>query len=433
MRERIAAVSSLLRNRDFTILWVSDLLMTFGDRIHRVALANLIYTLTGSLLDAGIAFIAAGLPDLVLGPAGGVLIDRFDRRRLMVFSDIARVIPVLLLPIVAPRAFWAVYLLLFVINAFAVFYRPAKLAAIPSVVPPESLNQANSFSSMIESVGDLLGYPVAGFGIGLLTKLTDANTGLLIAFGTTAFVYGLSAMLLSRLRLPAIAQHNIEQRTVGALIHSGWQELRDGLYFLRQHAVVRTNTIIMLLGPLSAGIATPLLIGYAWTVFSDGTRAYALLNFGIGVGCVLGAMVLSLRELRRLGSLVILGLLLMGGAFIGLAWTHTLWTAIAMMAVSGIGNMLVLIPSVTIVHRCVPGQMLGRIFTLRSALIFAVTLIANGIGGWVGDALGARLILAATGITLLVSALLAGVVPASRAADQLMTTPQEVLAPADSA
>jgi len=170
----------LVGNRRFAALWVSDLVATVGDRVHRVALAALVYELTGSMTVAGLAFLASGLPDLVLGPLAGVVVDRGDRRRIMILSDLARVLPVLLLPIAGQYWIGSIYVLLFLINAAAILHRPAKMAAIPAVVPSGQLTAANSLSSLAESLGDIGGYPLAGLVVGaavLLLGLAAAQYG----------------------------------------------------------------------------------------------------------------------------------------------------------------------------------------------------------------------------------------------------------------
>ncbi|MFN3337927.1 MAG: MFS transporter, partial [Thermomicrobium sp.] len=119
----------LVGNRRFAALWSSDLIATIGDRIHRVALAALVYQLTGSMTVAGLAFLASGLPDLLLGPLAGVIVDRFDRRAVMIASDLVRVPLVLALPLASWTWLLSIYLLLFLINAAAILHRPAKMAA----------------------------------------------------------------------------------------------------------------------------------------------------------------------------------------------------------------------------------------------------------------------------------------------------------------
>lgn len=413
MRLQGKPLALLIGNRNFAALWSSDLIATLGDRIHRVALAALIWHLTGSLMDAGLAFIASSLPDLALGPLAGVAVDRWDRRKIMIASDLARVVPVLLIPILAPVSLWSVYILLFLLNTASILHRPAKVASIPSVVPSPQLTAANSFSSMVESVGDLAGYPLAGVGVGLLGGWLGPETGLTAAFGSTAFAYLLSALILLGLRLPPV------ERPEEGPVRQVWEELVTGLRFLARHPIVRINTAVLLLGPFAAGVAMPLLIGYAYEIIGGKEFAYAMLNFGIGLGSVVGAGGLALLGTRRLGTLVIAGLAVMGAAILGLASASDLWGAVLLMAATGIGNMMILIPSVTIVHRCTPGHLLGRVFSFRSTLIFTALIVANGIGGWAGDAFGVLPVLAVTGAGLLGGAVLAAMVPACRQADAL--------------
>jgi len=413
MRLQGKPLALLIGNRNFAALWSSDLIATLGDRIHRVALAALIWHLTGSLMDASLAFIASSLPDLALGPLAGVAVDRWDRRKIMIASDLARVVPVLLIPILAPISLWSVYILLFLLNTASILHRPAKVASIPSVVPSPQLTAANSFSSMVESVGDLAGYPLAGVGVGLLGGWLGPETGLTAAFGGTALAYLLSALILLGLRLPPV------ERPEEGSVRQVWEELLTGLRFLARHPIVRINTAVLLLGPFAAGVAMPLLIGYAYEVIGGEELAYAMLNFGIGLGSVVGAAGLALLGTRRLGTLVIAGLALMGAAILGLASATYLWGAVLLMAATGVGNMMILIPSVTIVHRCTPGHLLGRVFSFRSTLIFTALIVANGIGGWAGDAFGVLPVLAVTGVGLLGGAVLAAMVPACRQADAL--------------
>lgn len=403
----------LIGNRDFAALWSSDLIATIGDRVHRVALAALIWHLTGSLMDAGLAFIASSLPELVLGPLAGVAVDRWNRRRIMIVSDLARVVPVLLIPILAPVSLWSVYVLLFLINTASILHRPAKVASIPSVVPASQLTAANSFSSMVESVGDLAGYPLAGIGVGLLSEWLGTTTGLTAAFAATALAYGLSALILVSLRLA-----HVPRAPVGSL-RAVWDDVLTGLRFLARHPIVRVNTVVLLLGPFAAGLAMPLLIGYAYDVINEDELGYAMLNFGIGLGSVVGAAALALLGPRRLGTLVVGGLAVMGAALLGLTGIASLWWAVLLMAATGVGNMMVLIPSVTIVHVCTPGDLLGRVFSFRSTLIFTALIVANGVGGWAGDTFGVLPVLAFTGAGLLGGAILTALVPASRQADEL--------------
>jgi MFS family permease len=403
----------LVGNRRFAALWFSDLVATIGDRVHRVALAALVYQLTGSMTVAGLAFLASGLPDLLLGPLAGVVVDRVDRRRVMILSDLARVVPVVLLPVAGWYWIGSIYLLLFLINAAAILHRPAKMAAIPAVVPPGQLTTANSLSSLAESLGDIGGYPLAGLVVGGLVSLLGAERGLVLAFVVAAAGYVVSAAVLWPLRLPPVVQEG--ERSVRLV----WQELVSGVRYLAGIALLRTNTLLVGLGALAIGMAMPLLVGYAYTRADRGELAYSLLNFGIGIGSVAGALLVGTLNARRLGSLVLLGLVVMGGGLAGLGLAPPLWLAVGLTALTGLGNLLFLVPSVTIVQRVTPASLMGRIFALRSTLLFTALLVANGIGGWLGDRMGAERAFLAVGSFLIAATLVALLLPATLQADRL--------------
>ncbi len=403
----------LVGNRRFAALWSSDLVATIGDRIHRVALAALVYQLTGSMTVAGLAFLASGLPDLLLGPLAGVIVDRFDRRAVMIASDLVRVPLVLALPLASWTWLLSLYPLLFLINAAAILHRPAKMAAIPSVVPSGQLTTANSLSSLAESLGDIGGYPLAGLLVGGLVAVLGTEQGLVGAFAAAAVGYLCSALILWPLRLP---RHEPRE---AASVQTVWSDLMQGIRFLVGNVLIRTNTMIVALGVAAIGMAMPLLVGYAYARPEHGEVAYSLLNFGIGVGSVAGAMLVMTLNTRRLGSLVLGGLVIMGVGFAGLGLEPPLWLGVGLTALTGLGNMLFLVPSVTIVQRTTPEQFLGRIFALRSTVLFTMLIVANGVGGWIGDGVGAGRAFLLVGGALVLVTTMAMLLPSIWLADRL--------------
>ena len=354
-------------------MWGSDLVATIGDRVHRVAVAALVYELTGSMTVAGLAFLASGLPDLLFGPLAGVVVDRVDRRRVMIASDLARVLPVVLLPIAAEYWIGSLYLLLFMINAASILHRPAKIASIPAVVPPSQLTTANSLSSLAESLGASGGYPLAGLVVGGLVSVLGSRPGLEAAFAVAALRYLISALILWPLRLPPLAVGSERSvRVVG-------RELVGGVRFLVNQPLVRTNTLLVALGVVAIGMAMPLLVDYAYARPERGEVTYSLLNFGIGAGSVVGALLVGTLNARRLATLVVLGLVVMGSGLTGLGLGPPLWVGVVLTGLTGLGNLLFLVPSVTIVQRVTPANLMGRVFALRSTILFTALIAANGL------------------------------------------------------
>ena len=185
----------LRTNRDFRQLWLGQVVSQLGDWFDTIALFTLVLRLTGSGRAVGLVLVARFLPSVVLGPLSGVLADRFNRRHIMIVSDVARALVVLgFLFVRSPDQLWLVYVLTVLQLAFSAFFEPARSAALPSIVAPRDLVAANSISAVTWSAMLTLGAAVGGpvtdwFG-------TDA------AFVIDSLTYLVSAVLVWRVRLP---------------------------------------------------------------------------------------------------------------------------------------------------------------------------------------------------------------------------------------
>ncbi|MEO7334856.1 MAG: MFS transporter, partial [Gemmatimonadales bacterium] len=127
---------SLVRNRNFSLLWMGQLVSFFGDRVHQVALGVLVLQ-RGSPLDVGIVFAATAVPNVLLGPLAGALVDRWDRRTTMIVCDVIRAGLVLLVPVVIDVSIGLVYLVAFAVATVGLLFRPAKNAIVPLIVDEE--------------------------------------------------------------------------------------------------------------------------------------------------------------------------------------------------------------------------------------------------------------------------------------------------------
>ena len=156
------------RQRNFALLWVGGLVSGLGDWFLFIALPFFVYQLTGSALATGGMFIAETLPSILFGSLAGVFVDRWDRRRTMVVSDLSRavVLPALLL-VRSPESVWIVFVASFVQSSIGQFFGPARSALIPRLVSDDELVAANSLSSISGELTRLIGPVLGGAMLGL--------------------------------------------------------------------------------------------------------------------------------------------------------------------------------------------------------------------------------------------------------------------------
>ena len=187
----------LALNGSFSALWAGQLISLFGDRLNQLALVAVVAISTGSALATGLVFFAATLPNLLLSPIAGTFVDRWDNKEVMVVSDILRGALVLVLPLAAITNIVLVYPLIFLVTTISVFFRPARVAILPRIVPEEDLLSANSALWVGETFADVIGYPLAGIFVLVLGSAVP------LAFWVDSATYLASAGLLATIVVQA--------------------------------------------------------------------------------------------------------------------------------------------------------------------------------------------------------------------------------------
>jgi MFS family permease len=185
-------VLAALRQRDFALLWAGQLVSIFGDLLLLVALPYAVYERTGSALATGAMFMAQAVPRIALGSVAGVFADRWDRRRTMVISDIARGFVLLLLVAArSPGQLWLIYVVAAVQSVIGQFFVPARNALIPRLIPPALLPGANALNALGGSIAGLLAPPLGGLvmaALGLDVVVLLDSASFFVAAGFVALV-----------------------------------------------------------------------------------------------------------------------------------------------------------------------------------------------------------------------------------------------------
>jgi DHA3 family macrolide efflux protein-like MFS transporter len=402
----------LALNGSFSALWTGQLISLFGDRLHQLALVAVVLISTGSPLATGLVFVAATLPNLLLSPIAGTFVDRWDHKETLIVSDILRAAIVLLLPLAAIMNVLLVYPMVFAVTTISIFFRPARVALLPQIVPERDLLTANSAMWVGETIADVIGYPLAGIFVVTLGAAVP------LAFWVDSATYLASATLLTTIIVLAIRSG--QEETQGGLARLGLVgELKAGWTFLRSEATLLANTIQAAIGQFAIGITIALAPTYALKVFggSDvGWQAvYGFLETGIGVGNLLGGFVIGLIGARfGKGRMVIAGYALYGLTVTLMALTGHVGLAIGFSFGQGVANMVFVIPSQTLFQERTPAALMGRVVGLRFAMVFGSMTLAMGLGSVLAEFVGVTTVIAVFGFVTMIGGLAGFLVPAIR-------------------
>ena len=398
---------ALVRNRAFSLLWVGQLISFFGDRIHMVALGVLV-TQVGTPLDLGITLGATAVPNVLLGPLAGALVDRWDRRTTMIVCDVLRAGLVLLVPLVVTISMWMVYLVAFLVATVGLLFRPAKQAVVPAIVAERELVTANSASTMSETLADLLGYPLAAVIVASLASLIGA------AFVLDAGTYLVSALLIYGMTVPKQAL-NAAAFSARAI----WREMAEGWSFLTRHAELFANTVISTVAQLAFGAEIVCSFLYAKDVLDQSflpfPENYGWMASALGLGSVVGGLVIGSFATRTAkGPMTIAGFILLGLSLLGAGLVRHAYAAIGLFFLVGVANMLYLVPTITLFQERTPQRLFGRVVSSRQALTFGAMAISQGLAGYLAGIIGSAEVLMLGGGLIAAAGVIGIFVPAMR-------------------
>lgn len=266
-----------LRHRGFLLLWSSQLVSNVGDMVLFVALPFYVYARTGSSLATGGIFVAETLPRF-LGPFGGVLVDRWDRRRTMIRVDVVRAVVLLPMLLVSKDTIWIVYVVAIIESILAQVFFPASSALVPALVPKDQLPAANAAMSSGFSTAQLMGPPLGGLLLGVF--------GLPAIILADSLSFALSALGLAAIRTSATA-------TVAPAMSRFTTELREGLHLIGRSGRLIGLMVLMGLLSIGNGIVNVLLVPFIRGLLGFGAAQFGALLSIQAFGAIAGTLVLG--------------------------------------------------------------------------------------------------------------------------------------------
>ena len=385
-------VARAFQHRNFRIYITGNAISLVGTWMQRIAVGWLTWELTQSGFWLGLVSCADLLPAVFFGPFGGVLADRFNRRHIMMITQMIALVQATVLFTLTVAGLINVELLalLVLVNGVVIgFNQPARLALMPSLVPREDLSTAIAINSVAFNLARFLGPAVAG--------LLIVTIGVAGAFAANALSFLAFVIALSRLRLTAEAETGAGGGRASVL-----EQLGEGIAYTVRHPGI--GPMLLLLAMVSLGVRpfVELMPGFAAQVFGRGADGLAMLSSTVGIGAVITGVWLARRGGGGLTRLVLLNALFVSLAIIAFTASDNFWLGLLAVGVAGMAMVATGVSMQTLMQMSVDGAMRGRVLSLYGIIFIGGPAAGALIMGTLSEALGLRLPLAA-GATLAVA------------------------------
>lgn len=403
-------VRLIRRNPNFRRLWLAQIVSENGDWFYTLAIYSLLLEFTGKASSIALALVLQVLPHTLLGPLAGMINDRFSRRRVMIVSDLLRMVIVACMLLVRTRgAVWVIYPLLFLETVMVAFFEPARNAVIPSVVAADDVIVANTLSSATWSFDLAIGSVLGG--------LIAAWLGRDAVFVLNSLSFLASAWLISRMHFAELhadaAGRHPEDRA------AGWSSIRAGFRYIAHDpklaALVSLKAGVSIVG--TSWVLYPVMAERVFTVPISGIAPARAALFGMsmlmgarGIGALVGPLLATRwtgQRQTRLRIVVLLGFALGGLGYLALGDTRSIWAAAAVIVIAHCGTSTVWVFSTTLLHLNTEDRFLGRIFGADLAISMLVLAASTWIAGITIDAgVSPRAVAVGTGVAMLVPVIL---------------------------
>ena len=385
---------SPLGSRYFRLALAGRLLSLTGNAAQSVTLAVLVLDITQRPSGWGALLTAQAIPQALLMLGGGLAVDRFQSRSVMLAANLLQALvlaPLVPGALLGQLELWHLYAYAIASGIAFAFYIPASQAIVPELLPEHQVRGGNALWILAFHVSRFVGPPVAG--------LVIAQAGLAWAIAATVVMFVGGAAALWPVRAAAAVHRSTE---------APLRQIREGVLAVRDDPLLLI--VILSATVYNFGAAAATFVGLpslAKLTLDAGDEGVGILYAALGGGALLGVLATGSRaQLPRqavVGSLTNLG---MGVALVAAALAPTLWTVVPFLAVAGAFSSAGGVIFLTLIQMRAAPHVRGRVMALLSLSLFGLTPLAYGIGGLLGDAVGPRGILIGGGAVVFLCGLL---------------------------
>jgi len=384
-----ARFSHVLKNKDFLCLWLDQLMSLMADRFLLYVLLILAYKLTKSNLGVSLPMLVFGFSAVLFGPSAGVFVDRWNKKRVMIFSNVLRGLLILFIIPFINQSIAIVFIISFLIFTISQFFSPAETSSIPMLVEKRDLIAANSLFMMTLMAASIIG-------IGMAAPLTNY-------FGIKiVLVIAASLHLLSTLTTLMISLEHKKKHIEISLINL-FKELLMGFEFIRRKALIRNSLMKLFFATSVLATVCMLSVGFSEKILGIGAANFGYLIFSAGTGMIIGGLFLGrFGHHFKKNMLTHIGFIFAGSALLVLSRTQNIWVVFASIFFLGAGNAFVVAPLQTILHEKVPKVIRGRVFGVQNMFINSAFTFPVVLLGQAADLIGLQTIMFYLGVLVLI-------------------------------
>jgi MFS family permease len=373
----LPATLRALRHRNFQLFFSGQLVSLIGTWMQNIAESWLVYRLTGSALLLGAAGFAGQIPVFLVAPLGGIVADRFNRKRIVIGTQLSAMLLALIfatLTLTGIIRVWHIFVLaalLGVVNAFDI---PARQSFLVDMVGKEDMMNAIALNSTMFNGARIIGPAIAGI---LVAKIGEGWCFLANGLSYTAVITGLLMMRVTRPgrlapRGPALAH------------------LIEGYRFARHNAPIRALLLLLGLVSLVAMPYTVLMPVFADQILHGGARGLGILMGATGVGAMLGALTLATRSgVLGLGRWIAFSCGGFGFFLVMFSFSHHFWLSAALLLPVGFCMMLQMSSSNTLIQAMTPDHLRGRVMAMYTMMFMGMAPFGSLFAGASAEHLGA--------------------------------------------
>jgi MFS family permease len=398
MNNNKAGMLTVLKNRDFLALWLSQLISKVGDNFAVVAALVLINELAEK---TGIAVVVIGvaitIPQL-FALASGVFVDRFSRKAVMILTDVLRAGAILVALLVQESGqLYVLYLTAFVVMGLGAVFVPARNASIPNLVPEEHLLTANALIQATELVSLILGSSLATLVIGLSSTTT--------AFVVDSITFLVSGLFLLAARIPQ-GQPSAAISRPGSEFRKFWSGFTDGVRYIGSNRHLLQLMAITTMATLGLSATVLLAAAYFKQLLGISAEYLGLLQATEGLGMLAGALLISAyASWARSRQIVSLTMIVLGGGILVFALAPVYWLVLLGALVVGLCVVSARTTLAAMTQALVPDAQRGRVESAMVTVIGIGTMGALVMAGILGDVIGPKSVFVSTGVVVLIAGL----------------------------